>query len=178
MTGHGNSPAIPLANPPANPPTNVPTQPPVVAHDDYEDWTDWADEALNHASRNSDPQWVADTLKQWHQLSSQVKASFALAVRNFRQAERAFAAVRTELDAKVEDVIVRTSGRVTRKATDQLYKDLKVHLQARHDPAVIASKVLEDMVKVHQHEQFADEMLKLTEDWCEMYAHDRDATAD
>jgi hypothetical protein len=39
------------------------TKQPPGAYDDYTDYRDWADEALQYASRDSDPQWIEDTLK-------------------------------------------------------------------------------------------------------------------
>jgi hypothetical protein len=160
-----------------DPPADPPTQSAPVAHDDYQDYRGWAGDALTHASCASDPQWIANTLDQWQQLPRKVQASFALAVRELKQAERTFTEATAKLDTTVEEALDRTSRRMSRKATDRLYHDLNEQLKARLAPATTAARLLEELLDVHQYEEFEEDMWKLVEYKCEKFRFDRDAAA-
>jgi hypothetical protein len=161
-----------------NPPANPPTKPAPVADNDYTVYRKWADEARIYALRDdSDPQWIADTLNQWQQLTPQVQAWFASAVRDLRQAERTFTEASTTLDVTLERVLARTLVRMSRKATTQLYQELHAQLKTRLAPATNAARILEELVDVHQYEDFEDDMRNFATDQCLMYRYDRDATA-
>jgi hypothetical protein len=177
MEALGNLPAKSPAKSPANPSATSPAHPDPVAHDDYTNYSKWADEALVHASRDSDPQWIADTLNQWQQLSPQVQTAFALAVRNFKAAESAFDAARKALDETVEKVLASAGLRMLRKVTDQFHQELRAQLDARLVHATTAARNLEAMLQVHRDGEFEDEMPNLVNERCGIYIYERDATA-
>lgn len=163
-------------NPPANPPTTTPAQSAPAALDDYGEFRAWADEALLESGRRWNAQWVAFTRNHWQQLPPEVQASFATALREFRQVERDFHNATITLHATVERVIERAGTRMPRGATTQLHQGMHEALEASLVPATTAVRVLEDLADLHQYGDIGDDMWNLLLAYVEVSRHDRDAT--